>query len=123
MNEQLLNVHIENAIQYIEKNYQNPVSLSEISEHLHLNMCYFCSLFKTHVGMNFNQYLNDVRIKHAKQLIEKGEQSMIDIALEVGYNNPNHFSSTFRKVTGMSPSDYKRLYNHLVTELSKTVHQ
>ena len=101
------NPHIAKGIKYIHENYHESINLPQLCDHLNLNMCYFCVLFKNQTKMTFSQYLNKVRINESKLLLEETEDSIIDISLTVGFNNHNHFSATFKKLTGMTPSQYR----------------
>jgi len=101
------NPHIVKGIKYIHENFAEPINLLQLSDHLGLNNCYFCVLFKNQTGMTFSQYLNKVRITESKKLLETTADSIIDISLAVGFNNHNHFSATFKKLTGVTPSEYR----------------
>ena len=107
LNNKEQNEHIVKGLQYIDKNYQRPIKLQQISEYLNLNTCYFCVLFKTETGLTFNQYLNKIRIDHSKNLLAYSNKSIIDIALLVGFNHHSHFSQTFKKLVGVTPVDYR----------------
>lgn len=100
---------IKKSICYIEKNYgDDELSLSKVSGHLHLNAAYFSRLFKKEMGIGFVDYLTKVRIDKAISLImDDYERSFQEVSLLVGYANYNHFSKTFKKVTGKSPSEYR----------------
>jgi len=101
------NPHIAKGIKYIHENFAEPISLLQLCDYLGLNNCYFCVLFKNQTGMTFSQYLNKVRINESKKLLEITDDSIIDISLAVGFNNHNHFSATFKKLTGVTPSVYR----------------
>jgi len=101
------NPHIAKSIQYINENHHLPITLQEVSNHTNLNMCYFCSLFKTTTGLTFNQYLIKTRIERSKELLINSSNSIIDISLSVGFNNHNYFSSTFKKMTGVTPTTFR----------------
>lgn len=99
--------HVSNAINYIENNYQEPITLERICNYLNLNKNYFCSLFKSNTHQTFNQYLNRVRIEKSKKLLKGTQDSIIDISMMVGFNNHTHFSLTFKKLTGVSPTIFR----------------
>jgi len=101
------NPHIAKGIKYIHENYNQSINLHTLCDHLNLNTCYFCVLFKNQTNMTFSQYLNKVRINESKKLLETTSDSIIDISLTVGFNNHNHFSATFKKLTGVTPTAYK----------------
>ncbi|MGO1468637.1 MAG: helix-turn-helix domain-containing protein [Tissierella sp.] len=75
--------------------------------YLNVNKCYFCSLFKKETGKTFTQFLNELRVKKSMDLLKEGNLSMLDIALDVGFNNQNYYNITFKKITNKTPSEYK----------------
>jgi YesN/AraC family two-component response regulator len=101
------NPHIAKGIKYIHENYNKSINLHMLCDYLNLNTCYFCVLFKNQTNMTFSQYLNKIRITESKRLLETTSDSIIDISLAVGFNNHNHFSATFKKLTGITPTAYK----------------
>jgi two-component system response regulator YesN len=74
------------------------------------NPTYFSVVFKKETGMNFLEYLTDVRIREAKRLLSDPRKTIADVALEVGYNDVKHFSRVFTRSTGLHPSKYRKLY-------------
>ena len=101
------NPHIAKGIKYIHENYHEAINLHTVCEFLNLNTCYFCVLFKNQTNMTFSKYLNKLRINESKKLLATTADSIIDISLAVGFNNHNHFSATFKKLTGVTPSVYR----------------
>lgn len=97
---------IRQVVQYIQEHYAEPVRLSMLAKKFNYNPDYLSQIFKQHSGKNFINYLTDVRIEKAKELMDKGEKRIKTIALEVGYSNEMYFSTAFKKSTGMSPSQY-----------------
>ena len=104
------NPHIAKGIKYIHENYHQAINLHTLCDHLNLNTCYFCVLFKNQMDMTFSQYLNKVRINESKKLLETTNDSIIDVSLSVGFNNHNHFSATFKKLTGVTPTVYRNQF-------------
>jgi two-component system, response regulator YesN len=99
---------IQCALNYIEKNYQRGVTLEEVAEHVHLSPHYLSRLFKKELNINFVNYVSERRINLAKEMLEKTDMPVINIALELSYHEPNYFSKVFKKSTGMTPSEYRR---------------
>lgn len=97
---------VQKAIAFIQDNYHDDLTLSKVAGVVYLSPYYFSRLFKRTTGMNFTRYLTKVRIDAAKQLLKKGDRTVKEIAMEVGYTDPRYFSSVFKKVVGVSPSDY-----------------
>ncbi|GMK41909.1 hypothetical protein PCCS19_49680 [Paenibacillus sp. CCS19] len=98
---------LDRARRYIESRYTEELSLEEVADHVHLNSFYLSKVFKQYVGETFIDYLTSLRIKRAKQLIDEEALSLKEICFEVGYKDPNYFSRVFKKVTGVTPSDYR----------------
>ena len=101
---------IRHAKKYIRTHYAYPLSLEEVSHQVGFNPAYFSALFKKETGQNFSEYLMEVRIKVAKQLLADTNKSLLDVAESVGYNDLKYFSKLFKKVTCLSPSEYRKLY-------------
>lgn len=95
------------AKDYIQKNFQNDLSLDEVSRQLDLSMYYFSKLFKEETGNNFVEYMTNLRMEKAKELLQKDELSMKEICSAVGYSDPNYFSRIFKKNTGATPTEYR----------------
>ncbi len=101
-------MRIKEAINYIEKNFANPnITLQEVAEHINMGVCYFSSTFKKETGDSFINYLNNTRIEKAKDLFEKTSYKAYEISYMVGYKTPTYFSSLFKKILGISPTEYK----------------
>ena len=103
-------VMIEKVRQYIQRNYANTVSLSEIADFVYTNPSYLSRIFKNETGITLSAYINQVRIEAAKQMITDTDELMIDIAIACGYNYIPHFNKIFKSFTGMTPTQYKKMY-------------
>jgi two-component system, response regulator YesN len=101
---------IKEAQKYINEHYSSNVNLEEVSAVIGFNATYFSTLFKKETGMNFLEYVTIVRIKAAKQMLSDSKRSILDISHEVGYNDFKHFTKQFKKVTSLTPSEYRKLY-------------
>ena len=101
---------ITDAKRYIQQHYQEALRLEDVSSAAGFNATYFSTLFKKETGQNFMDYLTDLRIGKAKELLSGYDLSVQDVAEMVGYRDLKYFSKLFKKVTGVSPSDYKKLY-------------
>ena len=95
------------AMLFIHRNYASNISLSDAADHLGLNPSYLSRVFKVDCGFGFVEYLNKVRIEHAKWLIEKGDNKLKDIVSEVGFNNYTYFFKIFRRINNMTPLEYR----------------
>ncbi len=92
---------------YLNKNYADPsLGLAKISMAFDLSEGYLSSIFKKEVGTNFAEYLEQLRIHAACELLESGEK-VTDISAQVGYNSIQSFRRAFKRVMGISPSEYR----------------
>ncbi|QSB49427.1 helix-turn-helix domain-containing protein [Parageobacillus toebii] len=99
---------IQSALNYIEENYQNGITLEEVAEHVHISPFYLSKLFKKELKMNFVSYVTEKKMQKAKELLENTDLPVINIALELNYQEPNYFSKVFKKVVGITPSEYRK---------------
>ncbi|MBB3126675.1 two-component system response regulator YesN [Paenibacillus rhizosphaerae] len=98
---------IESVRRYIDDHYATDLNLSDMAARFNYHPSYFSELFKKRVGRTFIQYLTDVRMTQAIRLLEETQLSLWDIAELTGFSNASYFSSKFKKVYGVSPSDYR----------------
>lgn len=102
---------IMKAAQYMQQYYHQEISLQAISQYVHLSKNYFANLFKKEMGESFLEYLTRIRIENAKELLKR-DLKATDVGERVGIHDPKYFSKVFKKITGLSPSEYR----HLVRE-------
>ena len=69
---------------------------------------HFCTIFSQEVGVTFTEYLTNLRMNKAKELLRTTQMRSSDVAYAVGYNDPHYFSYLFKKHTGMTPRDYRK---------------
>ena len=84
------------------------LSLAEIARHVHTSTFHFCKTFKRATGMTFTQYLSMVRIAKAKKLLANPQARNTEVAYEAGFASLTHFNRMFRRITGQSPTDFRR---------------
>jgi AraC-like DNA-binding protein/mannose-6-phosphate isomerase-like protein (cupin superfamily) len=94
------------AVDYIETNFREPLSMEEIARHSGLGLRTLNRLFLDELSLSPKQLVTLYRMEEAKRLLEKQKLSVTDVALEVGYASLSQFIHSFRKVTGKLPSDY-----------------
>ena len=99
------------CIGYMETNYSSRITLEELAEHVHLHPNYLCAVFKRNSGQTPFAYLNALRIHKARALLTKGHLSITQVAEQVGFSDIDHFSRTFKQITGIPPSAYRKAYN------------
>lgn len=96
------------AVNYINDNYSNEISLSTVAQHLFLSESYLSHIFKREMGSSFVEYLTHVRIEHAKDLLINNPHDKIYlIARSVGFSNERYFTTLFKKIVGITPADYR----------------
>jgi two-component system response regulator YesN len=98
---------IDKAKAFIDKQYYKDISLDEVSKEVNISPYYFSKLFKEETGENFIEYLTNLRINKAKELLSATDMSMKEICCEIGYSDPNYFSRIFKKNLGVTPTEYK----------------
>ncbi|MDA3731918.1 DNA-binding response regulator [Niameybacter massiliensis] len=98
---------IEACKQYIEENIDKDLSLQTIAERVNMNPSYLSRLFKKECGENLSHYIQQIKIKKAKELIEKGKLKMTDISVKLGFYSPTYFTTYFKRVTGYTPQHYR----------------
>lgn len=100
--------HINKAEQYIRTHYDEPITLDALAQYLGLNKSYFCTIFKKATKDSFCNYTNKVRVEESKKLLKNTTDSMLDIALAVGFSSASYFNTIFKKLEGKTPLDYRR---------------
>ncbi len=95
------------AKEYIEGHSAEKFSLQALSDALFVNGSYLLRVFKANTGHTLLWYHNHVRCERAKDLLSLGNMSISLVGEQVGFVSPAHFSHVFRKMTGMSPTDYR----------------
>jgi two-component system, response regulator YesN len=98
---------IESAIQFIQMNYRNSLTLKEVADKVYLSPSYFSRLFKEEVGMTFVEYLSFVRVQKAKSLLRFSSLPIEIIANHAGFANPGYFATIFKKIVGKTPREYR----------------
>lgn len=101
-------LHLVNqAMDYMEKNYAQDINLYEVASSVHLSPYYFSRIFKQETDSTFLEYLSKLRIEKARRLLVDGTLPIGEVAVQVGYPNQNYFSRVFKKEVGLTPSEYR----------------
>ncbi|MFC4403019.1 response regulator transcription factor [Gracilibacillus xinjiangensis] len=99
---------IHQLLNYIEENYNEHLTLTTLANHFHFNPSYLSSYFRTHHKTGFIDYLNNVRINKAREMLETSSMAISTISEMVGYSDPSYFNRVFKKMIGKSPSNYRK---------------
>jgi two-component system, response regulator YesN len=99
---------VENAKKYVKDHFhESDVTINGVCDYLHISPTYFSFIFKRETKITFINYLTNVRMDAAKELLRNTGMKAFEIAEKVGYSEPNYFSYSFKKKFGMSPSEYR----------------
>lgn len=98
---------LQQIYEYVHHNYANEISLTEMANHLHMNYSYLSSYFKQRTGENLTTYINRVRIDQAKHLLSNLDYSVSEVSRMTGFSEHNYFSKVFKKMTGLTPLEYR----------------
>lgn len=102
------------AREYIDQNYKRDLTLGEMAEYAGLSQSYFSTLFKKELGKNFAEYLYELRIERAKELLLHSDDAVYEISEAAGFKDHAYFSRLFKSKTGESPGEYRK--NRTVAE-------
>jgi two-component system, response regulator YesN len=95
--------------QFVEENYGNAkLSLKEIAKHVAMSPNYLSSMYKRECGRGIHDYISELRIDKARELLVKTDWSIGSIGETVGFINPYYFSMSFKKITQFTPTEYRR---------------
>lgn len=98
---------VERVLSYINSNFNKDITLDILSEEVGLSPQYISRLFKEELGENFVDYFTKKRINFAKELLIPGGKNIGEVSLIVGFGDVNYFCRVFKKVTGLTPKQYK----------------
>jgi two-component system, response regulator YesN len=99
---------ISGAIKYIKENCSRDLSLSEVADKVNLNPSYFSRLFKEETGTQFVEYVRNIKMDLAKELLKNSNKKIYEICEDLGYLNVQYFSTVFKNTVGMTPNEYKK---------------
>ena len=98
---------VKNALAYIEENYTQKLTLSEVAEKTYVSQWHLSKLLNRHTGQSFSDILNHTRIERAKELLKNPSLRIGDISDQVGFLDLAHFSRVFKKQVGVSANEYR----------------
>lgn len=105
-----INLTLKNAVDYINENYKWSITLNELAEHTYVSTYYLSRMFKKELGKNFVEYLNEIRVEKAKELLQDPKYKTYEVAELVGIQDSHYFSKLFKKYTNLTPTEYREKY-------------
>ncbi len=99
---------MEAAIEYIAQNYNKDFNMAVVSNEVSMNYSLFSLAFKQYTGMNFVNYLREIRMQKAKEYLKDTDLRIGEISQNIGYDNEKHFMKTFKTLYGVSPTEYRK---------------
>jgi len=102
------NHNLQQALNYIHNNFSTDISLDRAAGTVGISKYHFCRCFKEMTGLTYQSYVNRIRIEQAKKLLDDKALSVTDTGYAVGYSDLTHFERIFKKLTGTTPSQYRR---------------
>ncbi|MCQ2583960.1 MAG: response regulator [Treponema sp.] len=99
---------VEEALEYVAKNFTKNINMAIVANQVSVNYTWFSEKFKEHTGVNFNEYLKNLRIEEAKRLLEKDCYKVYEVAERSGFGDVKYFMKTFREATGKTPTEWKK---------------
>lgn len=106
-----LKVNIDAAIEFLYEYSNTDFSLEDVAKTANLSSYYFARVFKSQTGKTVYHYLMDIKIKRAKELLTCGQANINEVCYLSGFKNHSHFTSVFKNLVGVSPTEYRKLAN------------
>ena len=99
---------VSRAKAYVLQHYRNDIGVNSVADHLQITPNYLSRVFRIQTGERLSDYINEVRIIKAKELLENPFVSLKDVAEQVGYNSAKRFTKVFQRIEGIAPSAYQK---------------
>jgi AraC-like DNA-binding protein len=100
--------------EFLMNHYREEIDLKKLADLVHMAEGSLCRFFKMNVGTSIFEYLNQIKVEFACKLLMDPDMGVFDVCLDSGFNNLSHFNKQFRKITGVTPSEYRKRYKGLV---------
>ena len=100
---------VELALEYVKEHYQEKITLSQAAAALNVSQGHLSSTFKKQMGKNFSDYVTEMKIEKARELIESYQYMMYEISDMLGFDTQYYFSAVFKKITGHTPKEYENM--------------
>ena len=99
---------LRNVLSYINENFKRNLTTNELAAICHMHPTHFIRAFKLKMAQTPHQYVMDIRMGYARQLLDESELSIVEISEEIGFYDIAHFSKVFKRHFSMSPSEYRK---------------
>lgn len=101
---------IREAISYLQDNYgEEDLGVNMVAKRVNLSVSWLSAKFKEEVGMGISEYLNSIRVQHARELLRNGDNMIYEVSEQTGFASSQYFSKIFKQFTGMTPNEYRRM--------------
>jgi len=100
---------VANAKQFVQSHSEEPITLTQVVKHVHVNRFYFCKLFKKATGITFTDYVIRVRVEKAKALLVDPSMRISEVVFAAGFGSIPRFNSVFKRYVGMPPTEYREV--------------
>lgn len=99
---------LSEAIEYVKANFAGSPSLQETAEHVHISSSYLSKIFINRLHMPYSTFVLNEKILYAQKLLVNSEKGMAEIAKKAGFSSNTYFSDCFKRVTGLSPLQFRK---------------
>lgn len=100
------------ALKYIDEHFDKKLYVDDMAYLCNISPSYFSKIFKREMGCNFSTYINTIKVSKAKLLLETTDQPIINISLDLGYEDCGYFIKVFKKICGSTPASYRKEFQH-----------
>lgn len=101
---------LSHAFEYIRLNCLQHISIEDLSKFCHCSVSYLSHIFKKRTSVSINTYINKVRIERSKNYLINSGETIAEIAINTGFNDPNYYSRVFTKIIGISPTEFRKRF-------------
>ena len=108
---------VQKAMAFMEENFQRSLSLNKVAAAVHLSVWHLCHLFKSETGKTPARYLKAIRMQQARTLLENSMLSIKEVMNKVGMGDQSHFAKDFKRVYGLTPSQFRTSLSAAKTEI------
>ena len=102
---------VDKAVKYMKEHYNEDISLEMLADQYYLNPAYFSRMFRKYKGVTFTDYLIELRMRKAQELLLQGKYKIYEVSQMVGYKSDKYFYRVFKQYTHLSPTEYCRNRN------------